>query len=260
MPYARAREVLGPDYAAALWRLTERTLGRMDELAGDAMRRVGSLRLAADEKERTELVAEHEALLGDGFAGEWVDEPEGRLAGRYDGAILHPLNGALHPGRWTRAPVGVPRLLGPRQRARARVRRARREGDPRPSRARAGAPRSGEASLGRVWRNTVCAAGPRCSSRGRRPQSRPYRLIRALPASLPRNDHRSPATSGIPPNPPSPAAPAAARSRRSARARTSCLRCPRRVRTSPCRGPAPCPQPCRRAAGLAAEPNRCRQR
>jgi gamma-glutamylputrescine oxidase len=80
MPYARAREVLGPDCAAALWRPTERTLDRMDELASDAMRRVGSLRLAADEKERTELVAEHEALLGDGFAAEWVDEPEGRLA------------------------------------------------------------------------------------------------------------------------------------------------------------------------------------
>jgi gamma-glutamylputrescine oxidase len=102
MSFARARQLLGPERAAALWRLTERTLDRMDELAGDALRRVGSLRLAADENERAELVAEHEALRGDGFAAEWVDEPEGRLAGRYAGAILHPLNGALHPGRWIR--------------------------------------------------------------------------------------------------------------------------------------------------------------
>jgi gamma-glutamylputrescine oxidase len=100
MSFARARQLLGPERAAALWRLTERTLDRMDELAGDALRRVGSLRLAADENERAELVAEHEALRGDGFAAEWVDE--GRLAGRYAGAILHPLNGALHPGRWIR--------------------------------------------------------------------------------------------------------------------------------------------------------------
>jgi gamma-glutamylputrescine oxidase len=77
MPYLRARELLGPERAAALWRLTER-------------------------EERIEPVAEHEALRGDGFAAEWVDEPEGRLAGRYAGAILHPLNGALHPGRWIR--------------------------------------------------------------------------------------------------------------------------------------------------------------
>jgi gamma-glutamylputrescine oxidase len=36
MSFARARQLLGPERAAALWRLTERTLDRMDELAGDA--------------------------------------------------------------------------------------------------------------------------------------------------------------------------------------------------------------------------------
>src|SRR5207244_3914821 len=35
-----------------------------------------------------------------------------------------------------------------------------------------------------------------------RPQSRTYLLVRALPASLPGNDHRTPATSGIPRSPP----------------------------------------------------------
>lgn len=102
MPYDRARATLGPERAAALWRLTERTLVRMAGLADDALRRVGSLRLAADEHERDELLAEHAALRDDGLAAEWIDEPRGRLAGRYLGAVFHPPDGALHPGRWIR--------------------------------------------------------------------------------------------------------------------------------------------------------------
>jgi gamma-glutamylputrescine oxidase len=102
MPYDQARTKLGAERAAALWRLTERTLDRMEELAGDALRRVGSLRLAADEKERGALVAEHEALREDGFGSEWLDVPDGRLADRYAGALLHPRDGGLHPGRWIR--------------------------------------------------------------------------------------------------------------------------------------------------------------
>jgi gamma-glutamylputrescine oxidase len=102
MPYDRARATLGAERAAALWQLTERTLDRMAGLADDALRRVGSLRLAADEHERDELLAEHAALRDDGFAAEWIDEPQGRLAGRYLGAVFHPSDGALHPGRWIR--------------------------------------------------------------------------------------------------------------------------------------------------------------
>ena len=70
--------------------LTERALDRMEELAGDAFRRVGSLRLAADAAERDALRREHDALRDDGFAVEWVDELPARLAALYDGAILHP--------------------------------------------------------------------------------------------------------------------------------------------------------------------------
>jgi gamma-glutamylputrescine oxidase len=102
MPYDRARKRLGADAAAGLWRLTERTLDRMEGLAGDALRRVGSLRLAADEQERAELAVEYEALRADEFAAEWVDEPAGRLAGRYAGALVHPRDGALQPARWVR--------------------------------------------------------------------------------------------------------------------------------------------------------------
>ena len=101
IPYDRARETLGPERARALWSLTERALDRMEQLAGDTLRRVGSLRLAADAQERDELRAEHDALLEDGFAVEWVRELPDRLA-RYHGAIAHPRDGALHPARWVR--------------------------------------------------------------------------------------------------------------------------------------------------------------
>jgi gamma-glutamylputrescine oxidase len=102
MRYDAARATFGPGRAAAFWRLTERTLDRMAELAGDAFRRVGSLRLAADENERDELRAEHDALLADGFAAEWVDELPERLSRTYRAAILQPDDAALHPGRWVR--------------------------------------------------------------------------------------------------------------------------------------------------------------
>ena len=102
MQYDVARSTFGPERAAAFWRLTERTLDRMAELAGDAFRRVGSLRLAADEQERDELRAEHDALHADGFAVEWVDELPERLAGTYHAAIVNPDDGALLPGRWVR--------------------------------------------------------------------------------------------------------------------------------------------------------------
>src|SRR4029453_15129332 len=92
----------GPEPAAWLWQLTERTLERMERLAGDALRRVGSLQLAADMEEREDLRLEYEALLDDGFEADWIDQPRGLLAGRYEAAILHPRDGALQPARWIR--------------------------------------------------------------------------------------------------------------------------------------------------------------
>ena len=74
VPYDRARAELGAGAARRLMALTERSLDRMEELAGDAFRRVGSLRLAADAAERDALRREHDALRDDGFAVEWVDE------------------------------------------------------------------------------------------------------------------------------------------------------------------------------------------
>jgi glycine/D-amino acid oxidase-like deaminating enzyme len=119
-PYDQARVALGADAASRLMELTERSLDRMESLAGDAFRRVGSLRLAADEGEREELRREHDALLKDGFAVEWVDDLPDPLGRLYLGAIHHPADGALFPARWVR------RLAGHAARAGADIR----EGEP----------------------------------------------------------------------------------------------------------------------------------
>jgi gamma-glutamylputrescine oxidase len=102
MPYDRAREWLGADEALAYWRRTERYVDRLERLAGDAFRRVGSLRIAADEEERDELRAEYDALREDGFAAEWRDDLPPPLDGRFAGAIFHPPDGALQPARFVR--------------------------------------------------------------------------------------------------------------------------------------------------------------
>jgi gamma-glutamylputrescine oxidase len=98
LPYDDARRRLGAENAKAYWQLSERALARLADLAGDAFRPVGSLRLAADGEERRELEREYEALRADGFAIEWVEDA---LDG-YHGAILHPPDGSIHPVRWVR--------------------------------------------------------------------------------------------------------------------------------------------------------------
>jgi gamma-glutamylputrescine oxidase len=100
--YESARRQLGVERARALWRLTERYLDRLERLAGDAFRRTGSLRFAADAEERSELEAEYDALRADGFAVEWCSELPQPLAGRFHGAIFHPPDGSLQPARWVR--------------------------------------------------------------------------------------------------------------------------------------------------------------
>ncbi len=121
MHYDVARETFGPERAKAFWRLTERALDRMEVLAGDAFRRVGSLRLAADEQERDELRAEYDALLADGIDAEWVDELPEQLAGTYFGAIAHPTDGALYPARWVRRLAAAAAEAGAEIRERSRV-------------------------------------------------------------------------------------------------------------------------------------------
>jgi gamma-glutamylputrescine oxidase len=101
MSYAKARERFGPEAANAFWRFTERYVDRMEELAGDALRRVGSLRLADDE-ELDDLRTEYEALREDGLDADWIDELDPPLDRLYRAAIRHPRDGSLQPARWVR--------------------------------------------------------------------------------------------------------------------------------------------------------------
>lgn len=87
---------------ADLWRLTERALDRLESLAGDTFRRVGSLRLAVGPVERDALARELELLQADGFAAEWVDPLPAPLDRLYSAALLNPHDGALQPARWVR--------------------------------------------------------------------------------------------------------------------------------------------------------------
>lgn len=94
--YDVARETYGADEARELWLRTESAVDRVESVAGDAFRRTGSLRLAADDEEREEIRAEYEALREDGFAAEWRDELA-HLRPDFRGAIFHPTDGAVQP-------------------------------------------------------------------------------------------------------------------------------------------------------------------
>ncbi len=102
VPYDEARRDLGDERARRLMELTERSLDRLESLAGDAFRRVGSLRLAFDDDERAALLHEYDALGDHGFDVEWVDELYPPLDRLYRSAILHPPDGAIQPARWVR--------------------------------------------------------------------------------------------------------------------------------------------------------------
>ena len=100
--YDVARADMGAGPARLLWELSERTLDRLELLAGEAFRRVGSLRLAADGPEREALAREHDALRADGFAVGWVKRLPPPLRGSFAGALLYSGDGALDPARWVR--------------------------------------------------------------------------------------------------------------------------------------------------------------
>jgi glycine/D-amino acid oxidase-like deaminating enzyme len=101
--YDVARETYGRDRAAAFWRWTEEALERLAALAGDALRRPGSYRLAADEEEEREAIrAEYEALREDGFGADWLDDVPGGAAGKFRGAIHHYGDGSIQPARFVR--------------------------------------------------------------------------------------------------------------------------------------------------------------
>jgi gamma-glutamylputrescine oxidase len=123
MRYDVARDQLGPERAREYWQLTERSLERMRGLAGDALRMVGSLRLAVDAAEEAELRAEHDALVDDGFDVSWIEAAKlgAPLRGRFAAGLLHPLDGALQPARWVRRLARAAADAGADIRERSRV-------------------------------------------------------------------------------------------------------------------------------------------
>jgi gamma-glutamylputrescine oxidase len=99
--YDVARETYGRDAARSLWQRTEQALDRLEALAGDTFRRVGSLRLAADVEERVDIRNEYDALHEDGFDAEWRDDLSD-LRPDFKGAVFHPRDGALQPARFVK--------------------------------------------------------------------------------------------------------------------------------------------------------------
>jgi glycine/D-amino acid oxidase-like deaminating enzyme len=104
--YDVARQSYGAEASASLWRWTEACLDRMVELGDGALRRTGSLRLAADEEERRQILAEYDALREDGFEVEWRDDLPPQLEG-FHGAIFHPHDASIQPAQFVRRLAGL---------------------------------------------------------------------------------------------------------------------------------------------------------
>ena len=116
LPYHEAHTLLGAELARAYWQETERQLDGLAALAGDALRRTGSLRIADDAEERDELRTEYEALREDGFAAEWRDGLPG-----FAGALFHPADAAVQPARLVRRLAARAAAAGVEIRERRRV-------------------------------------------------------------------------------------------------------------------------------------------
>jgi gamma-glutamylputrescine oxidase len=105
-----AIELWGRDYAR---RVYARTLAVQEEMyalaaelgVGDAVRRVGSLRVAVSEEEAEHVRRHAEALTEDGFPAQLLerDELPPALQGSAWNACLTDHDGSLHPARWIRA-------------------------------------------------------------------------------------------------------------------------------------------------------------
>jgi glycine/D-amino acid oxidase-like deaminating enzyme len=119
--YDVARETYGADAARELWQRTEAELAEIELRAGDAFRRTGSLRLAADEEERDEIRAEYEALAEDGFGAEWRDDLPSRLREHFCAAIFHVGDGVVQPARLVRRIAAAAAEAGAEFRTGARV-------------------------------------------------------------------------------------------------------------------------------------------
>ena len=120
-PFDVTAETVGEETARALMAWTEDALVTIGELAGDAFRPVGSLRLAVDEEERDELRTEYEALVAAGFAADWSERFEPPLEGRFTASLRHPPDGVMQPARWVRRLAGLAAAAGVEFREHARI-------------------------------------------------------------------------------------------------------------------------------------------
>jgi gamma-glutamylputrescine oxidase len=116
-----ARERFGRERAREMYARTLDAQRDVYELAaelgaGDAVRRVGLLRLAASDEEAEHVRAHAEALRADGFPGELLEHDELPAALRRSGlvACLTEHDGALHPARWYRLLAGAAEAAGAR--------------------------------------------------------------------------------------------------------------------------------------------------
>jgi gamma-glutamylputrescine oxidase len=105
-----AVELYGRDYARRVYARTLEAQQEMYELAaelgvGDAVRKVGSLRVSGSEEEAEHVRSHVEALGEDGFPGELLEREELPPALRrsaWNGCLTDD-DGSLHPARWIRA-------------------------------------------------------------------------------------------------------------------------------------------------------------
>jgi gamma-glutamylputrescine oxidase len=80
----------GRDRALAIYRLTLAEIGRMADETPAAVRRVGSLRIAATAEEEDDCRAQLDAMRADALLAEWYEGPEGR-------GLLVPTDAAFLP-------------------------------------------------------------------------------------------------------------------------------------------------------------------
>ncbi|MBN1529485.1 MAG: FAD-binding oxidoreductase [Thermoleophilaceae bacterium] len=116
-----ARERYGAERARAIYARTYAAQEDVYALArdlgvGDAVRRVGMLRVAVSEDEAEHVRAYARALAADGFPAAVVEREDLPEALRHGGlvACLTEHDGALHPARWYRALGGAAEAAGAR--------------------------------------------------------------------------------------------------------------------------------------------------
>ncbi|MER3481486.1 MAG: FAD-dependent oxidoreductase [Meiothermus sp.] len=88
--YHQTVRQVGRESARRMYRATLEEIERMTQETPQAIRRVGSLRIAASEEEERDCLEQHQALRADGFPCELYEGPEGR-------GLLIPSDGAFNP-------------------------------------------------------------------------------------------------------------------------------------------------------------------